>query len=120
MNNFQPLPSIQYITNTFRIIQNTSIDIDLLAINNEGVGKDKEYYNLILSETAIKTNAVVGFYYSRNPNSPIIVEGGSQQAIANFKIENGINYFVVSLTKKGNTINFYRASTSRLFFTNLA
>jgi hypothetical protein len=114
--NFQPLSASSYLISTFRINQNTSIDIDKLLISNEGVGKDKEYYNLILSETATATNVVVGFYYSRNPSIPIIVEGGAQQAVSNFKIENGINYFVGVIAGKGKTIKFYRSSTSKLFF----
>lgn len=117
--NFQPLADVNYLVSTFRINQNTSVDIDKLLISNEGVGKDKEYYNLILSDTTILQNVVVGFYYGRNSSVPIIVEGGSQQAVSNFKIENGINYFVVIVAGKGKTINFYRPSTNKLFFTNL-
>ena len=117
--NFIPLSELQYQKSTFRVNNNTSIDITKLLISNEEIGKDKETYNVILSENSTNNNVVIGFYNSKTFVNLIDIEGGKQQATANFVIENGINYFVVSLTGKGKTISLYRLSTNKIFFINL-
>lgn len=120
--NFIPLPAILYEFDTFRVVQNTAIDIFQLGVNNERRGKDKEHYLIMLAEdkNQIIENVAIGFYNSKEPLIPIIIEGGNQQVVANFRIENGINYFVVVIANKGNTIEFYRSAYNKLFFVHLS
>ena len=120
--NFVPLPDKTYLKSTFRININSSIDISKLVLNDENVGKDKEHYTIILTKNTVqeKKNVVVGFYSSREPNIPIVVEGGEQQAVSSFKVENGIVYFVVLIEAIGHTIKLYRVNSNTVFFLDLA